>query len=178
MQEKITIARPYAQAAFVQASEESNLQQWSELLQLLGRLVSDPTMIKLIKNPELEREKLTDIIFDICTDHLSDTRRNFITLLAESGRLLVAPEIHTLFEKLHDEAEGIVDVKVVSAYQLKDEQQSKIKQMMSRRLGKDVNVSSETDETLIGGVVIRAGDSVIDASIRGRLKQLSQNFAE
>lgn len=178
MQEKTTIARPYAQAAFAVASEENELQQWSELLHLLGRIVSDPDMIKLIKNPELEREKLADFIFDICADYLSDTRRNFIIVLAEPGRLLVAPEIHALFENLRGEAEGIVDVKVTSAYQLEDDQQQKIRQMMSSRLGKDVNISSETDDTLIGGVVIRAGDSVIDASIKGRLKQLSQYFAE
>ena len=178
MQEKTTIARPYAQAAFNQASEENNLQQWSGLLQLLGQVVSDPVMVSVIKNPKLERKKLADILFDICTDHLSDTGRNFITLLTEAGRLLVAPEIHTLFEKLRAEAEGIVDVNVVSAYPLSEDQEEKIKQVMARRLGKDVNISSDTNDALIGGVVIRAGDSVINASIKGRLEQLSQNFAE
>jgi len=178
MQEKTTIARPYARAAFEQAREEGDLQKWSAMLQLLNLVVSDSNMQPVISNPRLDSKKLAELILDICGKHLTESGQNFIRLLVETGRLSVAPEIYEIFEEKKVRAEGIAEVEVISAYPLDDEQQENIKKFMAKRLGKKVDITTRIDETLIGGAIIRAGDSVIDASLKGRLKQLSHNFAE
>ncbi|MBM2830816.1 MAG: H(+)-transporting two-sector ATPase [Gammaproteobacteria bacterium] len=178
MQENTTIARPYARAVFEQAQEEGDLQEWSVMLQLLKLIVSDPAMQSVIKNPRLEREKLAELILDICGKHLTESGRNFVNLLVDAGRISVAPQIHALFEEKKDRAEGVAGVEVISAYPLDDNQQEKIKKIMAKRLGKKIDITTRIDKSLIGGAVIRAGDSVIDASLKGRLKQLSHNFAE
>ncbi len=177
MHEKTTIARPYSQAAFELAQEEDRLHDWAAMLQLLGMVVSNPAMASAIKNPRLEREKLAGIVIEICRDRLTETFRNFVRLLAYTGRLHLAPQIQELFEKKRTDAEGIARVTVTSAYPLEDDQEEKIRKIMAKRTGKKVEIDTRVDESLIGGVVIRAGDSVIDASLRGRLKQLSHNFA-
>ena len=135
-------------------------------------------MRPVIKNPKLERNKLAKLILDICDRHLTESGQNFVRLLVDAGRISVAPQIQELFEEKKARAEGIAEVEVISAYPLEDNQQEKIKKIMAKRLGKKIDITTRIDKSLIGGAIIRAGDSVIDASLRGRLKQLSHNFAE
>ena len=178
MQENITIARPYARAAFEQASADGELASWSTLLGLLGQIVADPLMRSIIKNPKISHVQLTNILLDICGSHLNEKGRNFVRILVESGRLTVAKQISMLFEELKAEAEGIAGVEVISAYPLEDKQRELIKQVMAKRLAKKIEITTHVDQSLIGGAIIRAGDSVIDASLRGRLQQLSRIFAD
>lgn len=178
MQEKTTIARPYARAVFELAQADGTLDQWSKMLQVLKLVVSDRGMQVVITNPVLDDQKLTDVLVDICGEHLDEQGQNFVAILVQANRLLVVPQIAALYEKLKAEAEGTAEVKVISAYPLDDEQQETIREVMSRRLGKKIEITTDVDESLIGGAIIRSGDSVIDASLRGSLKQLSHNFAE
>ena len=178
MQENNTVARPYAGAVFELAQAENNLQQWSTMLQLLNLVVSDPDMRAVIKNPKVEHKQLADIVTGICGEQLDEQGKNFVKILVNAGRLSVVPQIQKLYEEKKAEAEGIAEVEVISAYPLEKEQQEKIKQIMTKRLGKKIEITTHVDKSLIGGAVIRSGDSVIDASLRGRLKQLGNNFSE
>ena len=178
MQENITSARPYARAVFEQASADGELILWSTMLHFLGRIVADPLMRVLTKNPKISHEQLTGIVLDICGGHVHEKGRNFVRILVESGRLSVAKQISILYEELKAEAEGIAGVEVISAYPLEDKQRELIKQVMTKRLCKKIVVTTHVDQSLIGGAIIRAGDSVIDASLRGRLQQLSRIIAE
>lgn len=178
MLEKATIARPYARAAFEQAREEGKLREWSAMLGFIAAVVKDPLMQRVIPNPKLGEERLYGLVADICGDRLSETGRNFLRLLVDAGRLDVAPEIFNQFEEKRSRAEGISEVDVVSAYELDPEQQRQVADLMKKRLGRDVQVRSSVDPAIIGGVIIRAGDSVIDASMRGRLRQLANEFAK
>lgn len=178
MQENTTIARPYARAVFEQARADGELQKWADMLHVLGQVVSDPDMQKLIKNPRVGRQQLVDIVLDICGSRLDQKGKNLVYVLVDADRMTVVPEISRLFDVEKAEAEGIAEVEVISAYPLEDQQQERIKQVMARRLGKKVQVISHVDQSLIGGAIIRAGDSVIDASLRGRLRQLGHSFAE
>lgn len=178
MQENTTIARPYARAVFEQAKAAGELAQWSGMLRLLNQIVADPMMQSLIKNPKVDHDRLAGIVVDVCGGQLNLPGRNFVRILVDAGRLSVAPQIYRLFEEKKAEAEGVAEVVVISAYPLEDQQQENIKQVMARRLGKKIEITTHVDPSLIGGAVIRAGDSVIDASLRGRLKQLGHNFAE
>ena len=173
MQDKTTIARPYAQAVFETASEGNNLVEWSGMLGLLETVVTDSQMKAVLSNPKMDAEALTDFILGVCGDALSETSRNLVRVLADAGRLSFVPELNKLYEQLRAEAEGVIDVGVSSAYELTSEQQATISTAMAKRLGRKVVITSDIDESLIGGMVIRAGDSVIDASVKGRLKALA-----
>jgi F-type H+-transporting ATPase subunit delta len=173
MAEVSTIARPYALAAFKQAMEEGNLNAWSEMIETLALIVSDPLMKGLIANPIVKRDRLADLIIEVGGQLLSETGKNFVRVLAEKGRLTLLPEVRTIFEEERAESEGRSRVEVTSAFELDDGQKEKITSAMSKRLGTEVDISVTVDDTLIGGIVIRAGDLVIDASLRGRMSRLA-----
>jgi F-type H+-transporting ATPase subunit delta len=178
MQENITIARPYARAAFEQASTDGELAFWSTMLGLLGQIASDPQVHAIIRNPKVSHAQLIDILLDICGSQFNEMGRNFVRILVESGRLVVAKQISKLYEAMKAEAEGIAGVDVISAYPLEDNQRQQIEKIMTSRLGKKIEITTRVDQSLIGGAVIRAGDSVIDASLKGRLHQLGRIIAE
>lgn len=177
MLENSTIARPYATAVFELAQETGQVEEWSDALGLLGLLVADKTMRRLITNPKVSRQQLQDLVFDVCGDGLSDLGRNLVRILLQAERLQYSPYIKDLYEQMRAAAEGKVEVEVVTAYSLDSRQQDSIAGTISERLGKQVNISTSVDESLIGGAVIRAGDSIIDASLRGRLTELRNELA-
>lgn len=177
MLENSTIARPYATAVFELAQENAQAGDWSDVLGLLSLLVSDKTMGQLISNPKVSRQQLQDLALEVCGDGLSDLGHNLVKLLVRANRLQYAPYIKDQYEQMRAAAEGKVDVDVVTAYTLDPQQQDNIAETISERLGKQVNIKTSVDEALIGGVVIRAGDSIIDASLRGRLTELRNELA-
>ena len=122
MAENSTIARPYAQAAFDIANEKSDLKSWSDMLQLVAAVTSDAVMSDMISNPSIEREKIVEIIVDVCGNNLNDLAKNFVKVLAENGRLNVAEEIALGFEEHRAEAEKTVEAEVTSAFPLSDAQ--------------------------------------------------------
>lgn len=178
MQVNITAARPYAQAAFELAREDNDLGAWSDMLNLINMVVSDPQMQSMLHNPTIKTEFLANLVIDICGHQLTDKGRNFVRTLAAARRLTLAPQIYNLYEQSRTQAEGVVEVVVNSAYPLGDSDIKMISESMQKRLGKKITISTKIDEKLIGGVVIRAGDSVIDASVLGRLKHLGSQLAE
>lgn len=167
-------ARPYAVAAFRQAQEEGALKQWSEMLQLLRAVVTNPAMEEIIANPRLERAKLVKLISDIGGKAFSETGQNFLKVLIYNRRLTLVPEIAELFEEQRRDEEGKTRVEIVSAFKLSPTYADTIAQAMKRRLEREVDLTVRIDKSIIGGVIIRAGDLVIDASLRGRLQQLAQ----
>lgn len=178
MQENTTIARPYAGAVFDLAREEGDLQKWATTLHVLDLVVSDSNMQAVINDPRMDHKQLADIITDICGKYLDEEGKNFVTILIDAGRLSVVPQIRKLYEEKKADSEGIAGVEVISAFPLEKDQQEKIKQVMAKRLDRKIEISTQVDKSLIGGAIIRSGDSVIDASLRGRLRQLSNSFAE
>ena len=176
MLEKTTIARPYAQAVFELVQESTNIGEWSDALTLLEQIVADPQMRLLFNNPKISHQQLQDLVIEIGAEGFSQQFRNFIKVLVSASRLQYAPQIADLFESMQADAEGTIDVEVSSAYEMDQVQQDSIAKSISERLGKKVKISSTVDESLIGGAVIRAGDSVIDASLRGRLTELGNDL--
>ena len=173
MAETSTIARPYALAAFMQAKAEGKLAEWSEMIALLVTVVGDPLMKGLISSPKVKSEQLAELIIDVGGDALSETGRNFVRVLAENHRLPYVAKINKIFEDERANSEGRSQVEVTSAFELDDSQRQRIADAMSKRLGTEVDLTVRIDGSLIGGVVIRAGDLVIDASLRGRMNGLA-----
>lgn len=176
MQDASALARPYGLAAFKQAEEEGKIREWSEMLKLLVLIIQDATMRGLVANPKVNDQQLADLIINVAGDGLSKTGGNLVRILAENERLGELPGVAAIFEDERDRNEGRSHVEVTSAFALTESQQKSIADTMSKRLGTDVDVLVTVDKSLIGGVVIRSGDTVIDASLRGRLSQLGQSL--
>ncbi len=173
MSELSTLARPYASAAFELAKERGDYDRWSQMLSFMAAVAHDGELRRVLDSPRLSEEQAAEMFIAVCEDRIDDEGRNFISLLAENRRLPLLPEITALFEFLRREAEGEIDAEVVSAQGISDEQKKAIAKALKERLGREVNLTTRTDEALLGGAVIRAGDLVIDGSIRGRLNRLS-----
>jgi F-type H+-transporting ATPase subunit delta len=176
MEDVSALARPYGLAAFNQAREEGKIEEWSNMFQLLVRILADATMQGLIANPKVNNQQLAELIIDVGGDGLSKTGGNLVRIMAENERLAEMAGVAAIFEEERDRTEGRSHVDVTSAFELSDAQRKDIADSMSKRLGTKVDISVTVDKSLIGGVVIRAGDTVIDASLRGRLNQLSQSL--
>jgi F-type H+-transporting ATPase subunit delta len=173
MAEAITIARPYANAAFALAQEKGELTAWSDLLAVLAQAVSEPEMQSIINSPAVSDEQAVSVLTDIAGDAVTPEVKNFLSLLAENDRLVLLADISLLFEELKAEAEKSMVADVVAARDLSAEQADKISAALKTRLGRDVTLNVSVDESLLGGAIIRAGDLVIDGSALGKLNRLA-----
>ena len=174
MSQALTLARPYARAAFAIARDEGKFAPWSDALAFSARVAADPRVSALLSNPQLSRG---DAVALLTPDATSETYGRFLTLLAEGRRLQQLPEISGLFEQLRAEAEHVVKATVTSAAELSGEELDKIKAALRKRFGREVEVSTAVDASLIGGAVIDAGDVVIDGSLKGKLSRLQTALA-
>jgi F-type H+-transporting ATPase subunit delta len=172
MAELITVARPYAQAAFEFASAENALKDWSEMLSLLAAIADDAAMHELVNSPHLTETQLADLFIQVAGENLNDNCANFVRVLASNGRLLLLPEIAALFEVDRRAAEGTVQAQLVTAFPASESRQAEVIASLRKRLGREVELSCSTDAELLGGAIIRAGDLVIDGSVRGKLQRL------
>lgn len=177
MSEAITIARPYALAAFDFAKQKGTLKSWSDMLAAAASAVENEQMCTLIASPRVNPEQLQDLMLAICGGSVDQPGQNFIRLLIDEHRLPVLPQIANQFDNLRAEEEKSVDVEVRSAVALEEQQKQKIATALKTRLGREVRLRCEVDAGLLGGVVIRAGDKVIDGSIRTRLTEMSSALA-
>jgi F-type H+-transporting ATPase subunit delta len=173
MADKSTIARPYAKAAFEEARDHERLGPWSDALRTAAAVVSDPRVEELLGNPRVTPEQLAALVSETAGPGLDEEGRNFVRTLADNRRLALLPEISSHFDQLKGEAEGIVEVTVTSAAPLDESQRGKLAAALQRRLGRTVHLHCATDPALIGGAVLRAGDMVIDGSLRGRLERIA-----
>ncbi len=180
MADAATIARPYARAAFEHAHAAGQLPAWGEMLARAAATVGDERVAALIGNPHVQRAELVALIAEVAGaggDAGDEKPRNFIQLLADNGRLAALPQVAAQYAALRAEVENTVDVTVTSAMPLTPEQSDKLVQALSRRLRRTVRLSATVDPSLIGGAVVRAGDFVIDGSLRGRVERLANTMA-
>ena len=174
MAELSTLARPYAKAAFDFARDKGALAQWSEQLAVCAAVAADAGMESVLGNPSLTDEQQAQTLNEVCGDATSAEVKNFVVVLADNKRLPLLPEITTQFDLLKANLEKSVDVEVVSAFDLDDATAEKLAGVLRQKLEREVKVSTSTDADLLGGVLIRAGDLVIDGSVRGRLNKLAE----
>lgn len=176
MDDSITLARPYAQAAYRQAEREGAVDAWSEGIELLAAVTGDPDFARLAADPRVPADRITELVLEVCADGLSPTMANFVRVLGEGRRLALGPAIARLFEDERSRRAGRSAVEVVSAFVLEPPQVERLAEAIGRRLGREVALETSVDESLLGGVVIRVGDSVIDASLAGRLRELEHEL--
>ncbi|MCW8828037.1 MAG: F0F1 ATP synthase subunit delta [Gammaproteobacteria bacterium] len=177
MAENITIARPYAQAIFSLAQEQGDLKGWSEMLQFAAAVAADEDMVAIIDSPRFDSDQLANLFIEICGEKLNAAGKNMIRVLAENDRLSVLPEVAELFEAERAAIEGTIVAEVTSATALNEAQQRSIADALKKRLGRDVTLECQIDESLLGGAIIRAGDVVIDGSVVAKLEKLTAALA-
>jgi F-type H+-transporting ATPase subunit delta len=176
MADKLTIARPYARAAFEEASGEERLAPWSESLKVAAQVVQDPRVENLLGNPHVTPEELAQLVIGIAGPDLGEHGANFVRTLADNRRLAYLPEIAAQFDTLKDAAQGVADVTVTSAAALDETLRKKLSQALEKRLKRKVRLHCEVDPHLIGGAILRAGDLVIDGSLSTRLERIAHEL--
>lgn len=176
MAEISTLARPYAQAIFNLANANNTLKSWSETLTLLAEVAANADMIEIISNPDISSEQVVTLFTDICQAQLDEQGINFVKLAAENNRLEIIPEIARSFEAMRAEEEGSIEAQVISAYAVNATQKKSIATALKEKLGREVTITTTTDRSLLGGVIIRAGDMVIDGSVRTQLEKITHSL--
>ena len=172
MSEFVTVARPYAKAAFDFAVEHQSLDRWQDMLAFAAEVAKNEQMAELLSGA-LAPETLAESFIAICGDQLDANGQNLIRVMAENGRLKVLPDVLEQFIQLRAALEATVEVEVTSASALSDEQLAKISAAMEKRLSRKVKLNCKIDKSVMAGVIIRSGDTIIDGSVRGRLERLA-----
>jgi F-type H+-transporting ATPase subunit delta len=176
MADRLTVARPYARAAFAHAQADGRLAQWSTALGRAAAAVGDARVRALFGSPKTTSSQLAELIAGVAGSELDDKARNFIRLVAENKRLAFLPEISQVFEGLKADSERVVDVSITSAAPMGEGEKAKLVAALEKRFDRKVRVQSDVDAALIGGAVVRAGDLTIDGSVRARLARLAQDL--
>lgn len=177
MSEAITIARPYAQAAFEEAQKLNALQAWSDALDALAEAASHPEVCAIIGNPKVAKTQVASLMVAFLGNNPDAKLKNFVQILADNQRVSVLPEIAASFAALKAEAEKSINVVVESPFELSAAQQDKIAASLKKRMGCEIKLESRIKKELLGGVVIRAGDKVIDGSALTRLGEMATALA-
>jgi F-type H+-transporting ATPase subunit delta len=172
MVEKVTVARPYAKAAFEIARENSDFTRWSDILAAAAAVVQDARVAKLLSNPRVQPSELIDLIAEASGKALDESGRNFLNTLAHNRRLGVLPQVAAYYEELRAEVENVADVHVTSAAELDSAQRARLSAALRKRLKREIRLHCAVDAALIGGAIVRSGDFVMDGSLRGRLERL------
>ena len=179
MAELATLARPYANAAFDVAGRSADQDRWSRMLWFLARTLAEPGMRALVASPIADAQKAYQLLELVREEfgEVAEPIRRFVQVLASNKRLALLGEISEQFETLKAEAERTLEVEVISAVALTDAEIERLTAALARRFEREIEVSTAVDESLIGGAVIRAGDTVVDGSVRGKLDKLAESLA-
>ena len=177
MAELSTLARPYAKAAFEYAVAANELSAWSTQLMLAAAVSQASNIQNVLSSPSLTTAEQADKFIAVCGEEISSHMQNFIRVLAENKRLALLPQIASLYDEFKANREKSVDVEVSTAFDLDESLQAKLAQALTKQLDRDVNLQAVVDKSLLGGVIIRAADVVIDGSVRGRLNKLAETMS-
>ncbi len=171
------IARPYALAAFECAHEKQQLPEWKAFLESAACMAKDKRILTLLNHPEFSNSKLFDLFHGVLATLLNTERTNFLTLLAQNGRLYALPDISDAFNLYYDALEKISNVRVITAVPPQAAFTDKLIQALTNRIKRSVTLTCEIDPGIIAGAIIHIGDKVIDGSIRGKLSRLHTSLS-
>ena len=171
-----TLARPYARAAFDVADQAGTVEAWSSALQAAAEVVETDAFQRVAGHPKVGEDQILSLFDDALGGELDGAFRQFLKVLMHYRRLLLLPEVAAQFETLRRAREQRLKVNVTSAVELGTQQRESLAERLRQRFGSDIEMETEVDKELIGGLIVRAGDKVIDASVRGRLAQLGRHL--
>lgn len=176
MAELAELARPYSEAVYKIAKEKETAQEWSEMLELLSLVMNDQDISRAARNPRVGDERFIELVLDICSDKLNKEGVAFVKVLSENKRLNLVGKIAELYEQYRSDDEGYLTVDVRSAFPMDKEEQARLSKILGKQFGKEIRLNVDEDNSLIGGLIIRAGDKVIDGSVSGQIEQLAKQL--
>ena len=169
MAELATIARPYAEAAFELARDAQALPKWSEMMRFAATIVGDPRVAEALDNPRLDAGAKASLLLSIAGDRFDGEARNFIRVLLEGERVMLLPQIATMFETLKDDAEATAKATIESAFEINDAQVDELRRALEKRFGRKIEATVTVNPELIGGARVTVGDAVLDGSVQAKL---------
>ncbi|TRX58122.1 F0F1 ATP synthase subunit delta [Thalassomonas sp. M1454] len=172
MSELTTVARPYAKAAFDYAVEANAIDTWLEMLVFAAEVSQNETIANYLSGG-MGTEQVQTLFLNVCGEQLNEQGQNFIKVMAENERLLVLPQVVSQFVELKADLEKEISVDVTSAKKLKVAEVKTLSAALEKRLARKVKLNCTVDATIVSGLVIKAGDMVIDGSVRGKLNRLA-----
>lgn len=172
MSELSNLARPYAKAVFELAKDSGDYANWSNQLAFLSTVAADQNLLDAIQNPAISAQQITDLVLGVGKDQLDEQGQNLAKLLVRNKRIAALGDINEQFLIMRDEAEQVIEAQLITASEVNDAQKQKIESALSKRLGKTIHLEATVDESLIGGAVVRAGDWVVDGSVKAQLQDL------
>jgi F-type H+-transporting ATPase subunit delta len=175
MSELTTVARPYAKAAFDYAVEKNAVENWNAML-FFAAEVAKNSEIKAFLTGSATPESAAELFSAVCGEQLDDNGKNFIKVLAENDRLLALPQVLELYTALRAEHEKEIEVDVTSATELSEAQQQSLIASLEKRFERKVKLHCSVDGDVVGGLVVKAGDTVIDGTIRSKLDRLAESL--
>ena len=167
-----TAARRYAEAAFEIAKRDKTLDRWRDDLNTAVQLVRDERVSQIVDNPALPFAERSRVIDELLTTRVQPPVRNLVRILSERARIELLPAITAEYGRLLNRERGIATAVVTSATRLTDEERETLEQRLRSMTGSEVELEERLDESLIGGLTVRVGDRLYDASVRGRLERL------
>lgn len=179
MAELATFARPYANAAFDLARARGDQDRWSRTLDFLSEALHNPGLRAFVASPVADVQKAHGFLNLLTVEfgEVTEPVRRFVHVLASNKRLALLGEISEQFESLKAEAEKTLDIEVTSAVTMTNDEIERLSAALKQRFEREIEVSTAVDESLIGGAVVRAGDTVVDGSVRGKLEKLAESLA-
>jgi F-type H+-transporting ATPase subunit delta len=171
MSELTTIARPYAKAAFEFAVEKNAVADWNNMLEFAAQVANNKQVTSYIASKASEEQ--AEIFISVCAEQINEYGQNLIKVLAENGRLVALPAVAHLFTEFKAEYDKEIDVDIISATALAEDQQANLVAALEKRFSRKIKLNCSVDENLVGGLIVKAGDNVIDGSIRGKLDRLA-----
>lgn len=184
MAENKTIARPYARAVFSMAQQSQQVAEWNAVLVLLAQIIAEANVKSLVEDPKISDQQvitlIAELVAQVYTEQahaLGELLHNFIALLCSSRRLFVLPEIVEVYQALVAESEKQIRASVYSATELDEQQQQRIANALQQRFNSKVDIQYQIDESLLGGVMIRSGNWVMDGSVKGKLARLAETLS-
>ncbi len=176
MSNLLSIARPYALAAFEAARDKQQLPAWKDFLESAAFIAIQPAVVRLLANPEISSAKLFELFHELLALQINEERKNFLLLLAQNKRLNVLPDIADSFNAYYAALEKISKVRVITAVEAQEDFRQNLTRALTHRIKREVTLNCEIDPSIIGGAIIHIGDRVIDGSIRGQLTRLLNNL--
>lgn len=177
MVEKRTQARPYAKAIFELASQFKNYQEWSNMLKTLTFIAENDQVKRLLHDTSQSPQKVAEFFISVAGSNLDEYGKNLVRTLASGRRLIILPEIQSLYESFRNQAENILPAICFTAVPLSNQQKEQFIEDLSKRFDRKIQMTFHIQDSLIGGFLIKAGDTVIDGSVRGQLKQLKETMS-
>ncbi len=174
------VARRYARALFAIGKEKGDAEleaYGKDLANFTAVLEESPELLKIFRNPIFNSEEKKAVVDKILGNlGPNPTTKNFCFLLADKGRLGSLPEINAYYGVLLDEAKDIVRGELITAVDLADARQGEVKKQLADQLGKELILDFSADAAILGGVVLKVGDKILDASLRAQLEGMKEQI--